>query len=110
MDFLTGFNIFIIGLVAIFFPFMDITVDQMKRCSLIALTLFVLPLIAALIGSPHGWLEVDYMEVILLQRGITSLLFALGYGLTIGMLLVRLKWFVLALLKKGRSSDKMIEN
>ena len=109
MDFLTGFNIFIIAALALIFPFLDIPSEQQKRVALIAVGLFIVPLIAALVGSPYHWLEVDYMEVILLQRGITSLLFALGYGITLGMLLAKLKALILAMFTKEKHKSELID-
>jgi len=108
MDFLTGLNVFIIGVVALLFPFLGIPSQQQKRFALIAAALFAVPLIAAMVGSPHHWLEVDYMEVILLQRGITSLLFALGYGIIIGIFLDKLKVLVLSMFNRNNNNDEVM--
>jgi len=99
MDIITALNVFIIALVAIFFPFMELSKLQVKRYLLTAAILFIVPLVFALAGNSFGWFTVYYFEdVILLQRGVFGICFAVGYGIVSGLVLYAVKVMVMTLL------------
>jgi hypothetical protein len=103
MDIITAFNIFIIALVAIFFPFMTLSNLQAKRYLLITAALFIAPMAIALTGRLLGWFAVNYVDVILLQLGVFSSSFAVGYGIIAGLFLYAFKVAIFSLFSIARS-------
>lgn len=101
MTFVTVFNIFIVVLIALFFPFMTLSGAQVKRYLLIAGALFIVPLIAALIGNISGWFSVNFIDILLLERGIFCISFASAYGILAGLLLYGLKVMIISLFRKS---------
>ncbi len=105
MDIFIALNIFIIGLIAIFFPFMTLSAKDVKRYLLITAALFAAPLTIALAGNLLGWFAVNYVDAILLQRGIFSISFSAGYGIVAGLLLYGLKVALFSLFRGSRTTE-----
>lgn len=101
----TAFNIFIVALIALFFPFMTLSRSLVKRYLLIATALFIVPLVAALIGDISGWFSVNFIDIVLLERGIFCISYAAGYGIIAGLLLNGFKSAVFSLFGKVRSTE-----
>ncbi len=79
-------NIFIIALVALFLLFMKLSRERVKFYLKVAAAFFALPLLITLITSSVRGIEADFVSVLLLQGGITSILFSVGYGVCVGLL------------------------
>jgi len=105
MDIMLGLNIFIIGLIAIFFPFMVLSAKELKRYLLITAALLATPLMIALAGNLLGWFSVNYVDVVLLQRGIFSIIFAAGCGIIAGLFLYSFKVALFALFRGNRAAE-----
>lgn len=102
---ITDIIVFIIALVALFFPFMKLTSTQIKGYLKIAALLMIVPFLITLLSSWIRSAEADLLGLILLQGGITSILLALGYGITAGLLLHGLKVRLLLRFAKARQSE-----
>jgi len=100
MDIITASHIFIIALIAIFFPFMTLSGLQVKRYLLITAALIAAPLAIALLGNLLGWFSVNYVDAIRLERGIFSISFAAGYGIIAGLFLYGIKVAIVSLFKR----------
>ena len=104
MSFVTVFNIFIVALVALFFPFMTLSRSLVKRYLLITAALFITPLVTALIGDISGWFSVNFIDIVLLERGIFCIAYAAGYGIIAGLLLNVFKVAVFSLFRKAKAT------
>jgi len=102
MYIITIVSIFIVALVAVFFPFMTFSFPLVKRYLLITAALCIAPLVIILIGNSLGWFSVNYLDAILLQRGVFSISFAVGYGIITGLLLLGFKALIISLFSRSR--------
>ncbi|MES0371966.1 MAG: hypothetical protein ABUK11_06760 [Mariprofundaceae bacterium] len=102
---ITAVNIFIVVLIALFFPFMTLSRPLLKRYLLIAAALFIVPLIIALIGDLSGWFSVNFIDIVLLERGVFCISYAVGYGIIAGLLVNGLKVAVFSLFRKTGASE-----
>jgi len=106
MDIITALNIFIVALIAIFFPFISLSKREVKLYLLTAAILFIAPLGFVLTGNLLGWFVIYYVDdVILLQRGIFGISFAAGYGIIAGLLLLGLKVAIVSLFNKSKRAE-----
>ena len=106
----TEFALIIIGLVTLFFLFLRLSVAQVKLNLMLAAALFVVPLLITFISALVRSIEGDYISVFLLQGGITSIIFSLGYGICAGLLLNALKMQVISAFHKVKGSSKPEES
>ena len=100
---ITDIIVFIIGLVAIFFPFMKLSPVQVKGYLKLMALLLTVPFLITLLTSWIRSAEADFMAVILLQGGITSILLAIGYGIASGLLLYGMKVHLVSRLGRAQS-------
>ena len=106
MDIIAALNIFIVALIAIFFPFINLSKREVKLYLLMAGILFMAPLAFALAGNLLGWFVIYYVnDVILLQRGIFGISFAAGYGIIAGLLLFGLKVSIVSLFNRSKQEE-----
>ncbi len=102
---ITEIIVFIIVLVAIFFPFLELSSVQVKGYIKLAASFVLVPFLITLMTSWVRSSEADFVSVMLLQGGITSILLAVGYGVSSGLLLYGLKVYLRSLIGKSQQSD-----
>ena len=106
MDIVIVFNILVLTVVAIFFPFMTLTLSQVKRYLLFMAVFFIVPLVMILTGNYFDWLEDSYVDVILLQQGdVFSISFSIAYGIVAGLLLYGFKVAIFSFFSRKRSAE-----
>ena len=107
MDIIFALNIFIIALVAIFFPFSTFSKIEIKWFLIAAAILFIAPLTFVLIGNLLGWFVIYYVnDVLLLQRGIFGISVAAGYGIISGLLLYGCKVTLFSRLNRSTQTEE----
>jgi len=72
--------------------------------------LISIPFLITLLTSRMRSAEADFAGLIMLQGGITSILLALGYGISSGLLLYALKVYLLTRFSKAQPSDLSEDN
>ena len=100
MDFFTWVNVIIMTMVAFLLPFLNFTKQQLQKAGFIAASLFTVPLIIAILFRHGATIEDALMSIFTFERGITSLLFSISYGMVLGLMLQRLKSAMIQYLKK----------
>ena len=91
------------GILALLILLMTFEPAYLKKLAMLAVGLFVAPLLAALVGNSMGWFDVYTINIVTLHQGALSIFVAAGYGTMAGVLLNAVKIYIIGLFRNRRS-------
>ncbi|NWF37169.1 hypothetical protein [Mariprofundus sp. KV] len=104
MDIIAAVNLATATILALLLLSMSFEYAQIKFYAYMTAGTLLTPLLLALVGNSAGWFVVDFLEVIRLERGVFSIIMAIGYGTAVGLLLNVIKKKIITAFRNWRNN------